>query len=958
MRLIQTVAFWSIATLAWTLGGCGFFAPAGALPQGAGGAGAGGSEKNIVIEHLPNGVTVLVKPSRTVPVVTVRGYVRTGSLYEGKYLGCGISHLTEHLVAQGAEHLMDGQPSAAAKESNVPDRVRQIGGQSNASTSLDHTVYFISAESSKVMDCIDLITDWLLRPQIGQADFDREHGIVQRELEMGKDDPERQLWYASNANLFDGHPAAVPVIGYAEPLKRLTFADFQDYHARTYVPQNMVLVIIGDVDVQAVLQHVRQAVADVPRGRAVEHALPAVPPVVAARRRTIEMPTLKETLQQTSFQTIPLVHEDLYALDLLSDILSARPTSRLPERILRQQKLVTAISSESWTPAWGRGALEIEFRCAPDKADAAEAAVLTELAAVKQMPVSDEELARAKRQKVTEWVLSQQSVESQAETVGDDYLSTEDPAFSAAYTQRIQTVTAEQVRDVARKYLDPNRMVVTRLTPLAKAAATTARASVLAPTEERQGPAAEVFTLPNGLRVVLLPLPAPGGRGLVSMAFVTEGGLLLEDGDTNGLGALMMALSIKGADNLSADDIAGAFHSIIANCGNNSFYWLGTVLDEEFPRALEVFSRVIQHPTFSDKELEILRPAQLAAIERLEEDWQPQLSKFFRSRFFVNSPYSMPEAGSKSVVAAATRDQIVEHYRKSLRAAGSVLVICGHFDPAAARPAVEKLFADLPPGRVFLRLPPQRRVVGGQEQYVLKTDQEVAGIVIAAPGMKVGDVDDRLAMDVLETILSGYHYPSGWLFQDLRGRRLVYVVYAYNWVGLAPGAFITAAACQPESVGLVVGIIKRDLAKTQTYVPTQEEVNQAVNTILTAEQLENQTAASLALSSALDELYGLGYDWRWRMAARYHAVKPQDVRDVAQKYFSKGLVTVVTSPLGEASLKLPTTQPAAPPAAGAAEPPSHQPPAASAPFVRPPRRPALQPISQPASQPATTGPMP
>jgi zinc protease len=945
MRFIRTVAFWSAVTLAWTLGGCGWFGGGGAASPQA----AAASERDVVIEQLPNGMTVLVKPSRTVPVVTVRGYVHTGSLYEGKYLGCGISHLTEHLVAQGAEHLMDGQPSQAAKESNVPDRVRQIGGQSNATTSLDHTMYFISAESSKAMDCIDLITDWLLHSQITQADFDREHGVVQREIEMGKDDPDRQLWYAAAANLFGDHPAGVPVIGYAEPLRRLTFADFQDYHARAYVPQNMVLVVVGDVDVQAVLQHVRQAMADVPRGRAIEHTLPEVPPVVGVRRQNREMPTLKETLQQTSFQTIPLVHEDLYALDLLSDILSARPTSRLPERILRQQKLVTAISTESWTPAWGRGAFSVEFRCAPEKADAAEAAVLAELKAVTQTVVSGEELKRAKRQKVTEWVLSQQSVESQAGTLGDDYLSTGDPAFSADYTRRIQNVTAEQVRDVARKYLDPSRRVVTRLAPPAKIAATTAPAE-----KPQQGPAAEVFTLPNGLRVVLLPLPAPGGRGLVSMAFVTEGGLLLEDTGTNGLGALMTALSIKGAGNLSADDIANAFHSITAACGNNSFYWRGTVLDEAFPRALEVFSQVIQSPTFSEKELEILRPAQLAAIERLDEDWQTQLNKFFRSRFFVNSPYAMPEVGDRSVVAVARRDQIVEHYRKCLKAGGSVLVICGCFDPAATRPAVERLFAALPPGRVFLRLPPQRRVIGGQEQYVLKTDQEVAGIIIATPGMKVGEVDDRLAMDVLDTIISGYHYPSGWLHQELRGRRLVYMVHAYNWPGLAPGAFITVAACQPETAGLVISIINRNLAKAQTYVPTQEEVNQAVNTILTAEQLENQTAASLALSSALDELYGLGYDWRWRMAARYRAVRPQDVRDVAQKYFSKGLVTVVTSPLGEESLKMPTTQPKPLTAASAAQPAPRQATTASAPFTRPPRRPT----SQPASQPTTTGSMP
>ena len=169
----------------------------------------------------------------------------------------------------------------------------------------------------------------------------------------------------------------MPVIGYLEPLRRLTFADVQDYHARTYVPQNMIFVIVGDVDVQACLQRVRKDLGELPRGQGGGPGAAAGRPRWSASAAAAwRWPSLNETLEELSFQTIPLVHEDLYALDLLSDILSASPTSRLPERILRQRKLVTAIDTTSWTPAWGRGAFSVNFRCAPDKADAAEAAIL------------------------------------------------------------------------------------------------------------------------------------------------------------------------------------------------------------------------------------------------------------------------------------------------------------------------------------------------------------------------------------------------------------------------------------------------------------------------------------------------------------------------------------------------------------------------------------------------------
>ena len=185
----------------------------------------------ITVERLSNGMTVIVRPTRQAPVVCVRAYVHAGGLYEGPWLGCGISHLTEHLVAKGAAHDM-GEGLTAGEAKQTSGRVEQIGGQSNAFTSLDETCYYISAAAGRAQECIDLIADWLARAQIAEEDFRREHGVVQRELEMGKDEPTRQLWYAHSANFFRDHPAGIPVIGLAAPLAKLTLADVLEYHRR------------------------------------------------------------------------------------------------------------------------------------------------------------------------------------------------------------------------------------------------------------------------------------------------------------------------------------------------------------------------------------------------------------------------------------------------------------------------------------------------------------------------------------------------------------------------------------------------------------------------------------------------------------------------------------------------------------------------------------------------------
>ncbi len=844
------------------------------------------SQPGLVVAKLENGLTVIVKRSAGTGVVTVRGYVRAGSIFEDKWLGCGVSHLLEHLVAEGAEH--DGQGPTADQAKNASSRVAQIGGQSNAYTSLSYTCYYISAAAGKTDDCVALVADWLARPEITKEAFEREHGVVQRELEMRKNEPSRQIWQANMANAFAGHPAEVPIIGYQSPLSKLTHEDVLAYHKKMYIPQNMIFCVVGDIDPRKVLEKTRQEFAGMEPGRVPSHSLPQVPPISGVKRALRQSPAISEIIGRINFRTIPLLHEDLYALDVLSYVLSEGKSSRLFRKIQRENKLVTSISSGSWTPDWGNGIFVVSFRAKPENADAAEAAIIDELKKIAADGVTADELKRAKRQKVADFVYSQQTIESQAQTLAGDFLSTGDINFSQDYTDKIQAVTAEQVQKAARKYFTFDKMAVTLMVPKAEAPATQPTTQAGEKNEEIS------FELPNGLRVILQPT----NGGLVSMTFATKGGLLLEDERTNGFGTLMTALSTKGAGELSAEQIAEFFDSaggqIVANCGNNTFYWQATVLEDSSSRALDIFADVIIRPTLSEKELEILRPVQLAKIRMVDENWQSQLQKFFRSNFFNNPQYKLLPVGSEEVVASATAEQI-KQWHKSIHGGASVLTVYGKFNADEARKKIETLFEGLPAGMTKLSGPIEPKTVLVDETTVLKTKNTVAGVIVAVPGMTLDNLEDRFAIDVLDTIISGYHLPDGWLHNELRGKQLVYVVHAYNWMGLLPGAFITYAAGQPENVEKVVEIIKDNLSKASQYTPTQQEIDRAVNVILTAELLGNQELSARSLSAALDELY-YGFSLRSKLEQYYRKVTPADVARVAKKYLSGPYVTIVTSP--------------------------------------------------------------
>jgi zinc protease len=873
-----------------------------------------------ILARLDNGLTVAIRPVSTAPVVCVRAYVHTGGLYEGPWLGCGISHLTEHLVAKGAVHDMGpGQTAESATQSS--DRVAEIGGQSNAYTTLDHTCYYISAASGKAAECIDVVADWMARCEIPEADFLREHAVVQRELELGRDDPGRQMWYAHAANVFGSHPAAVPVIGFAAPLAALTHEDVLAYHRRMYVPQNMVFVVAGDVDAEWALRRVREAMAGFSAARVPERVLPEVANFSGVRRRTVENAQLTDVRQEMSFQTVELLDADLYALDVLSYVLGRGPSSRLVRALQRERQLVTSISTSSWTPPWGRGVFTVRFACERGNAAEAEQAVIEQLRSLIADGLGEDELRRAQRQKIADFVYGQQTVESISASLGTDLLSTGDADFSRRYARKIQAVTAEQVRAAAERYFDFDAVVITRMVPAGSAARAPDAGDAAAPaarTPER------LFTLDNGLRVVLHPTDAVG---LVAFTLVGRGGVLVEDEATNGLGTAMTGLSTRGAGGRTAEQIAALFDeaggAIAGACGNNTFYWKASCLDDRWALAAEVLGDVVVRPSLSAEELEILRPQLLQAVR---DRGQGLLSDAFvraREAFFRDSPYRLHPAGSLEVLEGVTAAQIRRWHARHVRAGSSVLAVFGNFPPERMREVIERAFADMPAGSVDVPEVPARRVDPEGERRVIESDKDSAAVVLSLPGMRIDNLEDRFAMDVLDAILSGYRLPSGWLHTRLRGEGLVYVVHAYNWPGLAPGAFLAYAACQPQTAPRVAAIIREAFRRARDYEPTAEEIDRAVNTILTAELLDSQSMSDLSMQAALDTLYGLGSDFRRRLESYYRGVTPADVRRVGRKYFVEAPLVVVTTP-----------EPRAFAEAGAEDPPNDTAPAAAPPADR------------------------
>ena len=214
--------------------------------------------RGITLARMTNGLTILVQENHSAPVATVRCYVQnTGSAYEGKDLGAGLSHVLEHTVAGGS--------TSKRTETQIRELLDSLGGQTNAYTSDEITTFLIDCPASGVNLAIQLIAENMQFSLIPQPEYDRELGVVQRELEMGEADRSRVMYNQMKQLVYQVHPKRHPTIGYLNVVRQITREGVFEFYKNRYVPQNMVFVVVGDVSTDVVLEDTVHAFKDFQR---------------------------------------------------------------------------------------------------------------------------------------------------------------------------------------------------------------------------------------------------------------------------------------------------------------------------------------------------------------------------------------------------------------------------------------------------------------------------------------------------------------------------------------------------------------------------------------------------------------------------------------------------------------------------------------------------------------------
>ncbi|MDD3608492.1 MAG: pitrilysin family protein [Halothiobacillaceae bacterium] len=410
--------------------------------------------------RLENGLELRVLPDHRAPVVTSQVWYRVGSADEPGG-STGLSHALEHMMFKGTQTLPPGAFSRV---------IAEHGGRENAFTSRDYTAYFQTLAPEHLEIAFRLEADRMRSLKLDAGEFAREIEVIKEERRLRtEDDPEARLNELFQATAFVSNGYHHPVIGWMADLDHMRVEDLRAWYARHYAPNNAILVVVGDVEPQAVLGLAKKYFGALPSGELPSRRLRRDTAQDGERRVVLRAPAkLPSLLMGYKVPTLVEAPEswEPYALEVLSGVLDGGEAARFANRLVRTG--LAAGAGAGYDPMAREGGLFILGGTPSEGVEPLklEQALRGEIERLRNEPVDPAELSRVKAQVLAQDIFGRDSNFYQAMRIGIAETVGLGAASLDAYLAGIEAVTREQVQAVARKYLIDDHLTVARLDPL------------------------------------------------------------------------------------------------------------------------------------------------------------------------------------------------------------------------------------------------------------------------------------------------------------------------------------------------------------------------------------------------------------------------------------------------------------------------------------------------------------
>ncbi|HQW19523.1 MAG TPA: pitrilysin family protein [Rhodocyclaceae bacterium] len=409
---------------------------------------------------LANGLHVIVKEDHRAPTVVQMVWYRAGAIDEVDGTS-GLAHMLEHMMFKGTKKVGPGEFSR---------RVAAAGGRDNAFTSLDYTAYFQQVPKRALPEMMELEADRMANLKLDAKEFSPELKVVMEERRMRtEDNPHALVYERLNSVAFQAHPYRRPVIGWMNDLDNMTVADTQNWYHNWYAPNNATLVVVGDIDHEALFH-----LAEKYYGGIKPHVLPQRRPLVEPEQLGIKRLSVKAPAKLPYLAMawkVPKLKDidkdrDPYALQMLAAVLDGHEASRLAKNLVRGQKIAQSAGAGYDAVLRGESLFILDGQPAEGHTIAElEAALRGEIRRIQESGVTTEELARVKTQTIAGQIYKRDSMMGQAMEIGAAEVIGIGWRDIDKMLDKLRSVSAAEVQEVAKKYFGDDALTVAVLDP-------------------------------------------------------------------------------------------------------------------------------------------------------------------------------------------------------------------------------------------------------------------------------------------------------------------------------------------------------------------------------------------------------------------------------------------------------------------------------------------------------------
>ena len=877
--------------------------------------------------HLANGLTILSKEAHAAPVVYFSVWYKVGSRNEisGQ---TGLSHILEHMMFKGTNDLPPGA---------IDHLFLTNGGEINASTGEDRTEYHELIAADRLELAARIEADRMENSKFDPTELAHEMTVVRSELEGDANSPGFDL----EANTFTpaaftSHPYHWPVIGWRTDVEAVSGRRdvIYDYYRKHYMPNNAIVVMVGDFDTKKAVAIVQKQFGIYPAGILDTHNITPEPPQRGERRVTLKRPgTTGEVL--VGYHVPETGQPDHYVLDVISQILSGGRSARLYQALVEKGIAQSASGNDSDN----KDPYLMVFDGTPSAGvtnNAVETALEAEIAKMQTTPVTAGELARAITQTEATFIYQNDSVSGQANDLGA-YAVIGLPHYRATYLNKIRAVTAADIQRAAKTYFTADNRTVAYFDPQpvpagaipppppvtdnfgsAKPVTDPRQKALLAnldkefnsvspaTTKPASAPKPTRIVLPNGMTLIVQENHA--NKTVALSGFVRAGSAFDPDGKY-GDAQMTAAMLGRGTTTKTALQLALSLESVGASvgigAGEESASLGGASLSQDFGLTLNTLADELQRSSFPTDQIERLRAQILSGIEDSRQDTggtggagtQAEIA-FAQAIYPKGHPYWDPTLDqSAAAIKSLTRADLTAFYNTYYRPDTTALVVVGDVNTPDVIKQVTAAFGGWPKPASpapALRIPDVPVPAKAPAPIVIPlADAPQTSILFGYSGGLTQTSPDYFAAQILNYTLGGDTFGSrlGKSIRDENG--LAYSVSSGFEARHGAGPFQVFVGANPKNATRAITLLRQILTQEQQYGVTPDEVRLAKLYITGSYPLRLETNAGVAGVLTLAEDYGLGLDFPQRRNALYNAVTVEQVNAAAKKYLHPGTGVLV-----------------------------------------------------------------